>query len=331
MTQKRLNIKEFAELLGVSTATVSRAFSDSGRISEKTRQQIIAKAEEVGYRANIHASNLAGCRSNVISFFYPSIGYEQPDYFIIEIQLGLHGALQQSQLLLQTHPLPPGPNQKATLNIYRDYILSGGPAGMVIVAGSPDSIELVEIARSAGIPYIVVGHMSIEPKYTITFDNAEGALMAARYFVKTGRSHPAYVGGYLDKRKIKGFTAGLEALGDRLVLGSGGYTFNHGALAFRDLMRNHPETDCVLCANDVIAAGLMREAHEHGVKVPEKLAVIGFDDARFSRYLTPALSTVSLNMQQMGIRAIELLKQQFKGQEINAEYINCDLIIRESC
>jgi len=328
---KRITIKEFSDQIGVSTATVSRAFSSSGRISEKTRRMIIAKAQELGYHANIHASSLAAHKSNVISFFYPSIGYDQPDYFIMEIQLGLHAALQQSGLLLQTHPLPPAPHQQATLTIYRDYILSGGPQGIIIVAGSPESVELVEMARAAQIPYSVIGHMGIEPQYTVTFDNAAGAEQAARYFVKTKRRHPAYIGGQLDKRKIRGFAQGLNIPPEQVLHLPGGYTFAHGAAAFRELIQNHPETDCLLCANDVIAVGAMRAAFEAGYVIPERLAVIGFDDARFSRFYQPALSSVSLNMQQLGSSAMNQLFQQFDGKEVKAEFVTCDLIIRESC
>jgi len=331
MNQKRVNIKEFAGLMGVSTATISRAFSSSGRISEKTRRQIIAKAEEVGYHANIHASSLAARKSNVISFFYPSIGYEQPDYFVMEIQLGIHSALQQSGLLLQTHPLPPPPHQQATLSVYRDYILSGGPMGMVILAGSAESAELLEIARSARVPYCVVGHMENESRYTVTFDNAQGAELAARYFLKTERRHPAYIGGHLDRRKIKGFARGLNIPPEQVIQCVGGYTFAHGAAAFRNLIKEHPETDAVLCANDVLAVGVMREASEMGYRVPDRLAVIGFDDARFSRFYQPALSSVALNMQRLGALAMAQLFRQFNGEEVNSEFINCDLIIRESC
>jgi len=105
MTKKKLTIKEFAEILGVSTATVSRAFSSKGRISDKTRQSIIAKAEELGYRANIHARNLGGSNSSTIAMYYPELSSEEPDYFISEIIMGINSILSKNGKNLQINPL----------------------------------------------------------------------------------------------------------------------------------------------------------------------------------------------------------------------------------
>ncbi len=329
--KKKLNIKEFSGMLGVSTATVSRAFSEKGRISEKTRQYIIAKAEELGYCANIHARNLSSSNSNIIGFFYPSISTEQPDYFIIEIQLGINQVLLSTGNLLQTNPMPPESQGNGPLASYRDYILSGGLAGVIIVAGSSESVKLVEIARAAEVPYIVIGHMGIETQYTVTFDNAIGAALAGKYFVRTGRHHPAYIGGHLDKRKQKGFREGLGETAASLIFHTGGHTFGGGATAFRELREKYPEIDCVLCANDVLAAGFIKEAIAGDVRIPEDIAVIGFDDVRFARYNTPAISSVSLNLHLLGSTAAQMLFKYINGEPVTPELIRCELIIRESC
>ncbi len=329
--KKRLNIKEFSELLGVSTATISRAFSSRGRISEKTRRHIIEKAEELGYRANIHARSLTSRRTDIVGLFYPSVGSDQPDYFMTEIQLGIQETLLKSDILLQVHPLPPSHTHTSTLESYRNYILSGGLGGIIIVAGSAEAKTLREVAHSADVPYVVIGHMSEEPKQTVSFDNARGAELAGRYFAKTGRKRPAYIGGHLDRRKKQGFRQGLGEIAEALTIHVGGNTFNHGMNAFRELAVGAGQgPDCVLCANDVLAAGFIKAALENEIKVPEDVAVIGFDDVRFARYFTPALSTVSLNLHALGISAAQQLGKLINGEEINAEYIECELILRDS-
>ncbi len=328
--KKRLNIKDFSELLGVSTATVSRAFSSRGRISEKTRRHIIEKAEELGYRANIHARSLTSRRTDIVGLFYPSVDSDQPDYFMTEIQLGIQETLLKSDILLQVHPLPPSHTHTGTLESYRNYILSGGLGGIIIVAGSVEAKELRDVARSADVPYIVIGHMSDEPRNTVSFDNARGAELAGRYFAKTGRKCPAYIGGHLDRRKKQGFNRGLGDIANVLTIHSGGNTFNHGMNAFRELIDAGSGLDCVLCANDVLAAGFIKAALENGIRVPEDIAVIGFDDVRFARYFTPALSTVSLNLRTLGVSAARQLSKLINGEEINAEFIECVLILRDS-
>lgn len=101
--------------------------------------------------------------------------------------------------------------------------------------------------------------------------------------------------------------------------------------AFRELVAGTgQEPDCILCANDVLAAGFIKAAQEAGVKVPHDIAVIGFDDVSFARYFTPALSTVSLNLHLLGTSAAQQLCRLINGEEVNAEFIDCELILRDS-
>lgn len=325
--RKKLTIKEFSEMLGVSTATVSRAFSSRGRISEKTREMIIKRAAEVGYHANIHASSLSRRRSNTVALFYPSIGHSVPDYFMTEILLGINETLAEYRKMLQIHPF----SERSDINIYREYILSGGLAGVIIVAGAKGSRELVNIARAADVPYIVIGHMSGESTRAVVFDNEYGAYQAGIYFSEKGRCCPVYVGGHLDRRKKAGFRRGLGEHADRLFFTDGGNCFADGERAFDYIMRNYPTADCVLCANDVLAIGLIRAAASSGVKVPEDIAVIGFDNINISKYYLPALTTVSLNLYQIGESAVKQLEKLLKEGELSRnKTVNCELIIRET-
>ena len=326
----KLNIKAFAEQLGVSTATVSRAFSTKGRISDKTRRHILEKARELGYAANIHASRLSARDSDIIGLFYPARECEHPDFFITEIQHGVQGKLLNSGKLLQTHPIPDGTDNDNLIAEYVNYILSGGLGGVIVVAGSTASRTLAQAAKNAQIPYTVIGHMSGEGTCAVSFDNSEGAQLAGRYFLKTGRRHPAYVGGHLDKRKLKGFISGLGDAASGLLLHPGGNSFNHGAAAFNEIFAARPEIDCVLCANDILAAGFLKAAAAAGVRIPERMALIGFDDTSFSRYLTPSLSSVSLNLTRIGTLAAAQILRALHGDNIEPEYVNCELILRES-
>ncbi|OGV50259.1 MAG: hypothetical protein A2X49_15080 [Lentisphaerae bacterium GWF2_52_8] len=325
-----LNIKEFALRLGVSTATISRAFSGKGRISDKTRQMIRAKAEELGYRANIHARNLILQHSETIAFFYPSLIAGEPDYFITEIMLGVSEAAAAANSPLQIHPMPN--NSESHIEFYKDIILNGSIAGIIVVAGTPVSLELVKTARNGGIPYVIIGHMSGEQKSCIALQNEKGAMLAGRYFRKIGRMHPVYIGGLMDRRKREGFSAGFApGSANEIIFDDGGSTFQHGSAAFERLYRMHPKMDCALCANDVLAIGFIRAALANGVHIPEQVAVIGFDDIKMARYHTPSLSTISLHHYEIGARTVARLRQQMAGEKnLPEEIVDCELIIRES-
>ncbi|MFA7230127.1 MAG: LacI family DNA-binding transcriptional regulator [Victivallaceae bacterium] len=330
MTKRKLTIKDFAKQLGVSTATVSRAFSEKGRISDKTRQEIIAKAQELGYRANIHARSLTSRNSNVIALFFPAIGHEEPDYFITEILLGINQTLRKSRKTLQIHPFPLDASAEE-LELYAEYILNDSFEGIIIVAGAKGSNHLVNTAKAGGVPYAIIGHMSGINENSVLFNNEYGAFLAGKYFKDTGRKHPAYVGGHLDKRKKTGFQDGFGAEPGTIVFAEGGNSFRHGGMALDNLQKTNPEVDCVLCANDVLAIGFIKAAITKNIRVPQDIAVIGFDDIRPARYFNPALSSISLKLFELGECAVKILLQAIaEEQPVNSETIECDLILRQS-
>lgn len=321
-----MNIKEFASRLGISTATVSRAFSTKGRISEKTRRMIIAKAETLGYRANYHARNLIGRKSHTVAFFYPPLIKGEPDYFITEIMFGVNSSTSSRSNPLQIHPIYPG-----SMEFCKDIILNGSISGIIVTAGTPESSELVKTAKNAGLPYVVIGHMSEEKQRAVTFDNSRGAMLAGKYFRDTGRKNPAYVGGIFDRRKREGFSTGLGPISSRLHFDEGGSTFHDGYSSFERVLKAAPGTDCVLCANDILAIGFIKAALSKGYKVPEDVAVIGFDDIRIARYFSPALTTVRLHLDELGEKSVDLLKRIMDGEKIiSGESVDCELIVRDS-
>ena len=325
-----MNIKQFADAMGVSTATVSRAFSERGRISPATRELLRRKARELGYRANPLARSLSTRVSDTIGLFYPSIGKREPDYFMTEIALGVSETAAAAGKLLRVHPFSDslGEDERETL---KNHALNGGLAGMVVVAGARLSKELAKAAEEAGTPFVVLGHMSGFEEHTVAFATEKGAAQAGRYFLSTGRGRPAYVGGAFDHRKRKAFAAGLGALAAKLVSDPGGYSFRDGHLAFGRLASPSLEVDCVLCANDAIAIGFVRAALERGVKIPQELAVIGCDDIAAARYFSPALTTISLHEHEIGARAVQRLLDRVAGKgPAGLESLDTELIVRES-
>lgn len=321
-----MTIKDFAKKLGVSTATVSRAFSQKGRISENTRRMIMERAEEWGYCANAYARGLATHHSNTIGFFYPTIGNREPDFFINEIMLGVNETAARENWQLQIHPI--SDTRKDDVANFRTQMLNGTLGGAIIVAGTKLSKELVHIAKQAEIPYVVIGHMSDETERQVLFGIEFGTRQAGAYFSRTGRKRPAYVGGSLDKRKQAGFLEGLGELGGQVVFDKGGFSFSDGAAAFERLKTKN--IDCVLCANDVLAIGFIKAAFDNGLSIPDDIAVIGCDDIAVARYYRPALTTIKFHQYAIGEKAMNMLRDLVAGKETDRFSFNCDLVIRES-
>ena len=181
MKQQKLNIRQFALKLGISTATVSRAFGTKGRISDITRRMIKAKAEQMGYRANYHASNLIGRRTHTVAFFYPPLVKGEPDYFITEIVFGVNSESSRRKMPLQIHSLYP-----ESMDFCRDVILNGSISGIIVIEGSPESSGIVKTAKSAGLPYVVIGNIPGEKGLSVIFDKARGAMLAGKHFRDCG-------------------------------------------------------------------------------------------------------------------------------------------------
>ena len=129
---------------------------------------------------------------------------------------------------------------------------------------------------------------------------------------------------------VSAFSVGSADRNESPVI-PGGAGFRFGVNALNYIRNRHPETDCVLCATDVMAMGLLKEAEKNAVRVPDDLAVIGFDDIAASRFFTPALSSVSLHLGTIGKVAAELLERQLRGKtHLPPEIVPCDLVLRQS-
>lgn len=324
--KNRLTIKEFAGRAGVSIATVSRAFTGNGRISDKTRKKILQLADQLGYSAGRARGSRDCTTPPEIIFFYPEVYSDEPDYFIAEIELAIKRSIACENIFTVT---PFDENDDHVIDSAKLRMLEGSIAGAIIVAATPGAKKLAKMAESCSLPYVIIGNIPGFESNSVLYDNEYGAFLAGKYFRETGRKHPAYITGHLDSAKQTGFKRGFGDSNLLVIPGGAGFRFGTNALNY--IRKNHPEVGCVLCANDILAMGLMKEAENKGIRIPRDLAVIGFDDIAVSRYFHPAISSVSLHLVKIGKTAVELLRKQFNGENhVQSEVVQCDLVLRQS-
>lgn len=322
-----MNIKEFSKILGVSTATVSRAFRGSGRISSETRKRILEQAGILGYHPNIHARNMRGKSDESFGFFYPVLTHSTPDFFINEVLQSVVSNLVASDKFLQIYPVI---SEKGITEFnYERFFYDGTFAGALIVYGSKNCEKLAEICRSSGTPMVIIGDMPGFKQNRILFGIESGAEEVGGLFRKTGKKYPLYVRGVNDEAKISGFRAGLEKISENLITDKGGTSFQAGADAFKRVSKM--KLDCVFCANDILAAGFIRQAVNSGIRVPEDIAVAGCDDNSFAEFFIPAITTVRFHMSEIGKKAAEMLLNFKSDKSVEySEELSSSLIIRES-
>lgn len=332
ITSARPTAQDVARLADVSTATVSRFFSNPGRIRKETAERIAEAIESLGYVPDLNARALASRRADVIGAIVPTL---ENAIFAEGIE-AMQAWLNKRNITLLVASSNYDPDQEYQ-QVQR--LIAHGVAGLLLI-GTERHDKTRQLIEARKVPYCLswcFRHDHNEPQ--IGFDNyAAGAAMAEE-IVKRGHRKIGVLSGirrWNDRAtdRVQGaldyFAAqGLNMATDQLIE----VPFNHvlAADAFKQLLENRPEITCVFCANDVLAAGALRQAHSLGISVPSQLSITGFDDIALAQVVTPSLSTVRLRHKHMGELAGErLLAAVESGTPVLCENIPFSIVLRES-
>ena len=326
-TKTTITSSDVARLAQVSQSAVSRTFTPGASVSAKTREKVLAAASELGYRPNALARAVISGRSRLIAVvmayldnqFYPNV--------LEKLSRRLQDKGYQA-LLLMTEP----GNQDEVIAQLLQFQVEG-----VILASVALSSRLAEECNASGIPIVALNRYSANaPMSSITSDNIEGGRLAARHLVSLGRTRIAYIAGTEDastnRDREAGFYRGLAECGisayGRQV---GGYSFEGAAAATRRLFANGNGPDGVFVANDHMsfaALDVMRD--ELGLRVPDDVAVIGYDDVPEARWKGYDLTTISQSSDTMADKAISILFDQINNRQVrnHAVILPARLIVR---
>jgi LacI family transcriptional regulator len=304
-----VTIYDIAERAEVSIATVSRVFNGHPRVSPPTRRRVLAAAEEMGYEPHASARSLARQTTHLISAVVPML----TSYFFMEVIRGMQDRLEESAFDLLVYASRTLERVDAQL---ARAAQKGRSDGLLLVS-TPLTAERARHLKSSGRPAVLVD--SQHPDFdSVSIDNRKGAAEAVRHLLALGRQRIALIlpnpesGPAISRRR--GYEDALEEAGvpldERLVWTSPeqelhGYTREAGFEGMKALLARGPAPDAVFAASDVQALGALWAARARGLRVPEDLAVIGFDDIRTSAYV--GLSTLRQPMYEMGKVGVEKL------------------------
>ncbi|MFJ8865214.1 LacI family DNA-binding transcriptional regulator [Streptomyces sp. NPDC102473] len=307
-------LKDVAALAGVSVRTVSNVVSNAAAVAPATRARVMAAVEELGYRPNLAARNLRQGRTGLIGVVVPEI---HSPYFGALAGLLIDAAQERGWTVLLERTGGRPDLERRLLDG------SGGHQvdGMIISPWSTSPADLAALA--GGLPLVVLGEL--DPDGTIdhvALDNVGAAVDAVRHLVARGRRRIAAIG--LQSGLGHG-TAELRAEGFRLGLREAGLSpvaevevadlhRAEGARALRHLLELPEPPDAVFCFSDELALGALRVAAEQGVRVPEDLALMGFDDIEDGRFAAPSLTTVAPDREQIAERAVQCLTERVFGR-----------------
>lgn len=336
---KRATIKQVAMLAGVSTQTVSRVINNRPDVSPETRQRVQKIIEEVGYQPSALARSLIQKRSYTLGVVTAGLKFIGPSRTLNGItskaeELG-YALLLEELPRFDTEDIEP--RLQSLLARHVDGIIWAAPE----VGENRRWVEegLIEIP----VPIVFLTMAPREGLTIVAIDNYMGAALATQHLLDRGCRHVGHIAGPLDwwearerKRAWEDTLrkAGLPVSDAHWV--EGNWSSGSGETAFEQLLASYPQMDAVFSANDQMALSVLRVAHRRGLRVPQDLAVVGFDNIVESAYFWPSLTTVNHNHHELGCQAVQELVNQVeavrRGEPIIPRTIilPTDLVVRES-
>jgi LacI family transcriptional regulator len=327
-----VTIKDVAREAGVSVATVSRVWNDAAFVSPDTRQRVAEVAARLGYSPHGAARSLITRTTHALGVLLPDLYGE----FFSEIIRGIdHTAQRNGYHILVSSSHDSKDEIDAALRSMR-----GRVDGMIIMSPDLEAQQTLHALQGSFPVVLLNGGAESKAFDTITIENHEGAYAMVRHLVKRGHRRIAMIGGpernYDAAERLRGYRTALEEGGirydDSLVL-KGNFSELSGHRAAEALLAIDPRPTAIFAANDSMAIGALSALREHGLRVPEDIAVAGFDDIPMARYMNPPLSTVHVDISKLGERATALLLSSLQeGNRPRQQHqLSTTLVIRSSC
>lgn len=328
---RRPTINDIARLAGVSKKTVSRVINASPFVQQETRDRIQAVIAETGYVPDPQARGLAFRRSFLIGLVYDN---PNPQY-VVNMQLGLLDGMRGSGFELVVHPCDRA--SPSFLADIRAFVERQKLYGVVLTPSVSEDERVAALLGEIGCEYVRVASVSLDdPEHMIVTQDRVGGVQAADYLVSLGHRRMAHISGPASFRSSHerrgGFEDGLAGHGLKLEDGysrEGAYTFESGIEIGAELLTLSPRPTAIFAGNDEMAAGVLHAARQAGLKVPQDLTVVGFDDFQIASRVWPALTTVRAPTREIGRLAGERIlgKEEAKA---NPEDRAPKLVVRES-
>ena len=329
--KKRATIKDVAALAGVSAATVSRALDDRPEISSETKERVRSACAQLGYVPNAAARGLAGHATHTIGLVLPDISnpYFSGMATAIEETAAAHGC----RVFLSTSLRKEDRAWRAIENLVARQV-----DGILVNPVSPES-QLRHREVLGGLPCVYLGANHDESPSYVMADNETGAYAAARYLIRLGHRDILFLGGRTTSRtreqRIRGFRralaeAGLE--GRELPAPPNVTLMRQWSYETALELLKGPLPDAIFAYSDMTALKVLEAAEERGVRIPEDLSMVGYDNIAFGALHRIHLTTVSQHKYQQGQIAVERLLEKINGSRAHTEDIlEPELIIRSTC
>jgi LacI family transcriptional regulator len=325
-------MRDVAERAGVSVSTVSHVINNTRAVSEKSRKRVLEAMEELGYKPNALARSLRRRKTNTLGMIVP----DSANPFFAEIARAIEDASfakNYSVILCNSE----GDLEKQ--QAYTNVLIENRVAGILFVAAGV-STELVNDLRQRRVPLVVIDREvpGVEVD-TVMTNHAEGGCLATRHLIELGHRRIACITGDSEvspsAERVTGYRQALEERGlpfDESLVIKGNFQYESGYEATCQLLSLEPPPTAIFACNDLMAVGCISAARECGLRVPDNVSVVGFDDVRLASFTNPPLTTVAQSKVEIGALATKMLLERLQNLEAPPHFkrLDTELRIRQS-
>lgn len=328
-----VNIHDVAKLANVSIATVSRVTSNKEGVNEDTKARVIKAMAELGYRPNSAARTLRMSKSNIIIVLMVNI----KNSFYSEFIRGIEEVARAAGYYILIGSTGGDPEKEAE---YIDLVQASRVDGVILTtAGVLDDQTIEKINKTSPI-VLTFDYVPSKKIPSISIDNESASRKVTNHLIGLGHTRIAHITGNMGRlqsqTRLHGYKQALSQHSipvDEALIQEGGYLFKDGYEAAKKLLSFDHLPTAIYGSNDNVAIGALKAILEAGLRVPEDIAIVGFDDVDIASFMTPGLTTIHQPRYEIGQRAMGLLLKKINQEEVSQGHIilEDELIVRESC
>ncbi|MEM7333192.1 MAG: LacI family DNA-binding transcriptional regulator [Chloroflexota bacterium] len=326
---KKVTIQDIAQKADVSISTVSRVLNGRVAVAEAKKTAVLKAVKDLGYRPNVFAQSLASGQSMTIGILTQEIRSMYYDEL-------LHHILQELRDTSYSAIIADGHWQVAKGMQALNTLLDRQVDGLILIGGSIPEQELIRINQT--LPLIIAGrHVPGLANQCVYIDNFSGAYKATKYLIDLGHRHIAHITGKLSQidaiERCNGYKHALEESGivvDENLIIEGHFHEQSGLMAVEMLLTRANMFTAIFCGNDQMAYGAKLALFRRGIRVPDDISLIGFDDQSMSAYTIPPLTTMRQPAGQLGRAAAHAILNLMKNEPFEIRPFEARMIVRES-
>lgn len=328
--KRTVTIQDVAKKARVSVSTVSRVLNGKADVASETQHRILSVIDSLGYTTNLAARSMRSHKKNLVGLIMPDIAYP----FAIEVMKGVNRAIAESEfdLLVYTTGDVRKSGRASHEQKYVSLLTNSISDGVIIVAPVAGEFHI-------DAPIVSIDPLASNPNYpAVHATNYHGAIDAMEHLFGLGHKRIGYISGRAElessNRRLKGYKDALKKAGialDEQLIASGDYTTETGVIGARHLLALKKPPTAIFASNDQMAMGVFQVAEEMGLRIPDDLSVIGFDNITESKYM--GLTTVDQFISEMGYVATQMLIKIINGIPLEDQtyQMQTRLVIRNSC